>query len=480
GAFSTFDLPMAKKLHLLLLPLALLFAGCANITAPTGGKRDILPPKVVRLSPADSLLNTRPQKIELTFDEYITVSDANKEITISPLLSRNLVVTSHGKTVTIKLPDSLLEPQTTYRISLGKAIRDLHENNPYTNHAYTFSTGSYFDSLELSGLVLNAVTGLPDTGGKVLLYATRDTGMAILRKAPMYLTAIQSNGRFTFKGLPPGRTFRLYALRETNDNLTYDDASEWVAFYDKVVQPGDSLGQPLRLFRVDTGTTPKDTLSVVRRPGRLSASDKNQAAYRVNVDTTDKKRRSFDINHPIRITFANRVTLNHSKINLYTGNNDSLQQVPINYLGDSTDSNVLVIAPVWKPETSYTLKLSKGFAKDTGDRELPPSRFAFTTMSEDDYGTLKVQLADSLGSEHLVFITREKDTVYLKPITNHTVILGRLMPGKYTARLINDENHNGKWDNGDLKLGRQPEIIRGYPEEINLKAGWEQVIDFGR
>ena len=64
----------------------LLMAACANIVPPSGGPKDVAPPKLLRVEPADSQLNIRPSEIVLQFDEYLTLSDANSQMQISPML----------------------------------------------------------------------------------------------------------------------------------------------------------------------------------------------------------------------------------------------------------------------------------------------------------------------------------------------------------------------------------------------------------
>src|SRR3569833_251099 len=139
----------------LLVFLIFIRAGCANLVTHTGGIKDIKQPKLVSVTPADSLLNTRVGKLVLRFDEYITLTDASKDVQISPILAIQPVVTSAYKRVNLRIADTLLQSNTTYRFTFGKAIRDLHEGNPFTGYTYTFSTGAYFDSLELNGNVLN-------------------------------------------------------------------------------------------------------------------------------------------------------------------------------------------------------------------------------------------------------------------------------------------------------------------------------------
>ena len=39
--------------------------------------------------------------------------------------------------------------------------------------------------------------------------------------------------------------------------------------------------------------------------------------------------------------------------------------------------------------------------------------------------------------------------------------------------MIKDDNHNQRWDAGDLKTKTQPETVIYYPPTINMKANWE-------
>jgi hypothetical protein len=152
-----------------VLSLSTLFYACANISAPTGGAKDVTAPKLRNRTIKDSLLNYTGGKIQFEFDEFIQLKDIQNQLVVTPLLKTKPSVTSHKKTATIYLSDSLLEKNTTYQISLGTAIQDLHEGNAANNIGFTFSTGSYFDSLSLKGNVIDAYTGKADTSAWVLL-----------------------------------------------------------------------------------------------------------------------------------------------------------------------------------------------------------------------------------------------------------------------------------------------------------------------
>ncbi len=471
-------------------------AGCANITAPTGGKKDTTPPKLVSIDPQDSLLNTKVKRIDIIFDEYITVADVSKEVALSPMLSVQPVVTGLNKHVTVKIVDSLLEENTTYRLSFGNSIKDLHEGNPFHSYTYTFSTGPYFDSLELSGTVINAASGLPDTGGvSVVLYSAKDNDSAVVRHKPKYITKANSKGEFLFKGLP-GRSFRIYALKDLNGNLIYDGPAdnEMIAFNDVPVVPGDTVRKPiqLRMFKemVDTAirkTT--DTLAKGKDAKDTKAKAKNKginnASYSLDVDTTNATRRTFDITRPANLVFSQPTQVNKNKITLSYDSAGITIPTDLSIVTDTAHPLAYRIFPVsdgvmsWAEDKVYTLRLAKGFAKDTAGKDLMPSRYTFHTKEDEDYGKIRIHLPTKYyDTRYLLLVTADQDTTYMKPVTDTFISLSRLKPAKYTFRIIVDKNRNGKWDTGDLFGKIQPEEVIPYSETLSLRANWEHEIDF--
>ena len=474
-----------RAIHFLLLAVIGICAGCANITAPTGGKRDKTPPKLVSIDPADSLKNTRVKRIEMHFDEYITVSDVSKEVHISPLLSIDPTVIGLNKHVIVKIVDSLLDSNTTYRISFGNAIKDLHEGNPYSGHTYTFSTGAYFDSLQLQGSVINAATGLPDTGNVIVaLYSAGEVDSAVVRHKPKYITNPDAKGNFVFKGLPH-RHFRIYAIKDMNGNLIYDGPAggEMIAFMNKTITPGDTTTEPvkLRMFAEIQDTATKKTMDSVAkkpRPGKSKESTTEALTYSVNIDTSNINKRLFDITHPISIVFSKPPVLKTDKIKL-SYDSSGINVMPDVSISMDTLKNVLSINTMWSENRVYTLRLAKGFAKDTSGADVMPSRYSFRTFEDEDYGKIIVNFPAKYNDPHyLLQVIADKDTVYLQPITDITKTLTRLKPAKYTFCIIVDKNGNGKWDTGDLFGKIQPEEVIPYRDNLTLKAGWENIIDF--
>lgn len=458
--------------------------GCANIVPPEGGTKDEKPPVLLSVSPADSSLNLRPSKIVFYFDEYVEVKDLERNLHLSPLLAIPPVIMSYGKRVEIKLADTQLNAQTTYRLELGDAIVDNHEGNPYKNLSYMFSTGSYFDSLELPGHVYDALTGNPDTTALITLYEDGAGDTAVLRRKPKYATKTNADGSFTFRSLP-GRPFRVYAIQDANNNYVYDPGEERVGFMNTAIFPSLKQDTSYNLFlfkeapdssRIVSAEDSAATGALAAKPSAGGKARGNKTGYQVNVDTS-RTQRTVELTAPLTIDlFAAISSIDTPKVYL-SYENEGIEVEAIQQL--KADSARISIHTAWQPDHLYTLRLVKGWAKDTTGAELPPGKFFFRTKRTEDYGSITIHVHRPFtGDSFLLYVYRGNDSIFLQPLRDSTIRLSLLQPGSYGMRIIADANRNGRWDPGNLLSGRQPERVIPHSDVIVLKAGWEHEADF--
>ena len=174
-----------------------LAVGCANIVPPAGGPRDTLAPYLIAAKPKDSTTNIQPKEILIGFNEYITSSDIQTNLIISPTIKNTPLVDVRLNALRIRINDSLLA-NTTYSLQFGNAIKDVNEGNIIKNFTYVFSTGDKIDTGRLVGYVKLAETGLVDSTLIVVLQpAENDT--AIFKNKPEYYTRVNGKGQFEFK-----------------------------------------------------------------------------------------------------------------------------------------------------------------------------------------------------------------------------------------------------------------------------------------
>lgn len=245
--------PVIRKVKHILITASLLLTAflaqrCANAVAPTGGPKDNMPPVVVEAEPENNSVNFIGKKIEITFDEYISLENANQNVLISPPLSEKPDIKLHNKTVVVKFKESLA-PNTTYTINFGSAIKDLHEGNLFKDFIYSFATGDHIDTLSVKGNVLSAADKKPVENAYVGLYAADLDNVYDLPMSdkPNYITKTDKEGRFSLNGLAD-KNYLIFALKDVNSNLYFDQPNEEVAFLDSLVHPNDSISHTLYMF----------------------------------------------------------------------------------------------------------------------------------------------------------------------------------------------------------------------------------------
>src|SRR6187397_1595898 len=205
-------------------------SGCANIIPPTGGDRDSLPPRLLKVTPLDSSKGFNTKTITFTFDEYIDQpQEISKNLIVSPMYTLMPSVEPKLRTLTVKIKDTL-EPNTTYYFNFGDAIRDINEGNVLHNFSYIFTTGNSFDTLQLSGKVVLAATGGIDSTLIVMLYKN-GADSAVQNERARYITKLDGKGNFRFLYLPQG-TYYIYVMDESK---RYSEQT-FFAFIDSAIQ----------------------------------------------------------------------------------------------------------------------------------------------------------------------------------------------------------------------------------------------------
>ncbi|MBE0637818.1 MAG: Ig-like domain-containing protein [Bacteroidales bacterium] len=221
----------------------MLLFGCASQVSPGGGPKDAEPPVVVRSEPLNFSTSFNQSTIQLTFNEFVKLKQANEQILISPPMKVRPEYRLRGKTVIIDLKEELL-PNTTYSIFFGSAIVDITEENPLTDFLYVFSTGEYLDSLSVAGEVANAFTGLPEENIFVMLYSIGNDTVPVdslpMSVRPLYVTKTDKNGIYRLQFLR-NEPMKLFALNDMNSNYLFDIPDEEVAFADTLVIPEKPL-----------------------------------------------------------------------------------------------------------------------------------------------------------------------------------------------------------------------------------------------
>lgn len=256
--FSIFILIAAYCLHT---------SSCANTSgAPTGGPKDSIPPVIIAAIPDTNSRNvpTVKTQIVLTFNEYVQLKEANKNIFLSPPQQKAPKTKIKGKSVVITFPEDL-DSNRTYALNFGSSLADNNEGNPIENYVYSFSTGNTLDSMLISGTILDNETLLPVKGVSVALYE-QPTDSCMMNSLPSAISRSDDWGYFCVRNLKPV-PYAIYAFKDEIANHKYDSGTEMVGFLDSMETPTTVMhpGLPqLGMYSM------KDTVECLARPSEYT------------------------------------------------------------------------------------------------------------------------------------------------------------------------------------------------------------------
>ena len=512
-----------------------MFFGCASIQQPTGGPKDTEPPKVLSESPKNFTLNFNSPEISIQLNEYFKLSNTAKEISLSPDVDKQPEYKIKKKYLHIRFQDTL-EKNTTYTINFGNGIVDYNEGNILKNYSYVFSTGNKIDSLSITGTVTNAITKEPQLDATVFLLPVNQDTLFGKKKAHIF-TSTDSSGNFKLQYLKENtyRIYAVYE-KDGGDKI-YNSPNDEVAFIEKpIILRKDTSGIKLQLFKEEptafrlldrkientgriiyTFNQKLDTPSLqILSPAELN--DNKIVEFSRNGDTALlwTKDLTFD---SIKVAILNNgrpldtTLIRRSKRDDYKQTIGIEDNIPTGRVKPGTDVVLTFSAPVssidpklvtllqdsvpvrgfrferdsvstrkyrlkysWRKERSYDLTIADNAVKGTYGGLNKQFKKVITRDEEENYGNLNVHFTvPDTTKAYLVELLNATDEPISKTTisTSKTISYTMYAVGKYSIRVIYDENKNGIWDTGSVKEKKQPELIWNSPTEITLRANWD-------
>lgn len=247
--------------YIFIIIAAAVMYSCANIGNPSGGPIDKTPPIFMRSNPTPNAVNVKDRKIEIFFDEIVTLKDPSTKIIVSPAQTEMPRMSALGRKVTVELVDSLL-PNTTYTIDFSNSIQDNNEGNAIDNFAFAFSTGSVIDSMRVSGYVLDSRTLEPMQS--VVVGLQSNLADSAFHKEKLQRVALTNDrGQFTIRNVSPG-SYHIFALKDLDRDYKFGNPTEDIAFLDSTIVP--SIGSREAADTVYNDLNEIDTIMRATRP----------------------------------------------------------------------------------------------------------------------------------------------------------------------------------------------------------------------
>lgn len=247
--------------YIFIIIAAAVMYSCANIGNPSGGPIDKTPPIFMRSNPTPNAVNVKDRKIEIFFDEIVTLKDPSTKIIVSPAQTEMPRMSALGRKVTVELVDSLL-PNTTYTIDFSNSIQDNNEGNAIDNFAFAFSTGSVIDSMRVSGYVLDSRTLEPIQS--VVVGLQSNLADSAFHKEKLQRVALTNDrGQFTIRNVSPG-SYHIFAIKDLDRDYKFGNPTEDIAFLDSIIVP--SIGSREAADTVYNDLNEIDTIMRATRP----------------------------------------------------------------------------------------------------------------------------------------------------------------------------------------------------------------------
>ena len=523
-----------------LVAVVLATLQCARRGSPTGGPKDTTPPVLIKAEPENLTTEFKAKKIKLYFDEYIKLEDVQNQLIVSPPLKYNPEVLPQGgasKYVEITLKDTLLE-NTTYTLNFGQSIVDNNEGNPNSFLTYVFSTGTYIDSLTVSGVVKDAFNKNADEFISVMLYEidTAYTDSTTYNKPPNYITnTLDSTTIFQLKYLKAGK-YAIIAIKDEAKNNVFDQNTDKIGFIeDTVYLPTDTV-YLLNLFKEIPNyilKTPnyaaankiifgysggdqkldiealteipdsirtlvvkdpeKDTLNYWFTPFEIDSiifKVTNENLKKIDTFTVKPRKLAADSlmlipSHRSKINFADEfyitssipvVAIDTTKMAIF--NKDT---IAVNFKAQlDTAKNRMLMDFEKEADEIYFLNLLPNSITDFFGETNDTINYRLSTGGYADFGNLRLNLAGEITYPIFVQLTDEKGKLYREIYLSEATAIdfNTLEPGNYLIRIIFDSNANGIWDTGNYLKKIQPERVIYYPGVIEMRANWEKIETF--
>ena len=128
----------------------------------------------------------------------------------------------------------------------------------------------------------------------------------------------------------------------------------------------------------------------------------------------------------------------------------------------------------WRPGIEYSLEIDSAAFIDIYGKVSDPYKQGIKVKSEEEYGTLKLNISGVEDSAMVVQLLNGQDKMVKQVrVKKHVAEFHYIKPDKYYISAFIDSNGNGVWDTGDYEEDRQAEAVYYYPREIECKAKWD-------
>ncbi len=517
--------------------ILILINACASISMPQGGQKDTKPPIVLYTIPKQHSLEFQGKKVILSLDEELDITKLKDKIIITPYYNGEFELDKTSKKLIIKLQDSLKSNETyTFNFQDGlKDIHEGINIKKYKLMFSTgqhIDSISIFGNVEdafsktrmknyLVGLYPISDTANPEKKKPKYLTYTDEFGVYTLSniKPDKYEIYAFNDGNKN-QLLEIKSEYVAYQIDTINpesitDSLTLESTRN------DVLKPKFLNGKNDTEFKLifNKGIYIYKIESVEKLYHGLSENKKEILIYKtylcedsldikVNVidssynDTTfttkivrsaPKKFKTFknnllktepDANYqvydslPLKLTFEYPIVSARDSSIILT--NDSISYKYLSLMKDfkSNTSNTEFTYTFKRKPKEYIQLHIKGnsFYTSIGDtnaafnQKYKSQKPEKKTDEESTYATLNVKTDEE---NFVIQLLNDKKEIKETHKNLKRITYKNLKPGKYSIRILADNNYDNKWDTGNYRTKTLPERVVLYKNYLDIRANWD-------
>ena len=163
-----------------------------------------------------------------------------------------------------------------------------------------------------------------------------------------------------------------------------------------------------------------------------------------------------------------------TRIRLYEMADTNRISIPFSLIKDSLNPSRYFISSLLIPGKKYLVIADSASFGNIYNENSDSTGIIFSVRDPDSYSKLTLNISNYEDDRIIQLLNNSEKLIseaYMKE--DGDLVFPLIENGFYRVRVIYDLNGDGKWTPGDFFSGRQPEPVSYYPQELDIKKGWE-------
>ncbi len=127
----------------------------------------------------------------------------------------------------------------------------------------------------------------------------------------------------------------------------------------------------------------------------------------------------------------------------------------------------------WRPGQEYVLNIDSACIAGISGKVNAAYDVKVSIPPIEKYGALFLIIPDADSTALVQLLSKDEGIIKQLPVVKGRVDFFYLKPGTVYARLINDRNGNGRWDEGNYEEGVMPEEVYYFPKRFEIRENWD-------